>query len=45
MAKLTKEQLLDQKKQLEKKLGAINNKIEVLEKPIPIGFHYKNRVV
>ena len=43
--KLTKEQLLAQKKQLEKKLEAINNKIEVLEKPTPIGFNYKNRVV
>lgn len=45
MAKQTKEQLLTQKKQLEKKLEIINNKIELIEKPIPIGFHYKNRVV
>jgi hypothetical protein len=45
MAKLTKKQLLVQKKQLEKKLEAINSKIEILEKPNPIGFNYKNRVV
>jgi len=45
MAKLTKEELLNQNKLLEKKINIINAKLEILEKPAPIGFKYKNRVI
>lgn len=45
MAKQTKEDLIKQKKQLEKKLDAINTKIKVMDKPAQIGFNYKNRIV
>lgn len=39
----TKEQLEQEKKQLEKKINLIVAKIEKLNKPTPIGFNYKNR--
>lgn len=45
MAKLTKEQYEKLKKKLEDKIAIIENKIIELEKPNPIGFNYKNRVV
>jgi len=45
MAKLTKEQLEKQKIQLEKKIENIVKKLDEFNKPNPIGFSYKNRVI
>jgi hypothetical protein len=45
MAKLTKEELEKQKIQLEKKIESIVKKLDEFNKPNPIGFNYKNRVV
>jgi len=43
--KVTKEQLEKQKIQLEKKIESVVKKLEKLNKPNPIGFSYKNRVI
>jgi hypothetical protein len=45
MAKLTKQQLEKLKEQLYKKIDLIDIKLNKLNEPNKIGFHYKNRIV
>lgn len=45
MALMDKETLEKQKKQLEKKIEAIDKKLIKLKEPVKIGFVYKNRIV